>query len=494
MLTVNVLSTLTLKPLLLMALAYVLFRQDQRRSASHQHVLTTAILWGLPCLLLLSFLLPALPFRLTWLAQDVHAFWLQSLGQWVQTPAVQTALALYLFVALFHLFYLALGLHMLKRIERNAIAFEHASTCHLLQHLTGNRQPIAVRVSPDIRTPQVWGWRRPTLLLPPSIATTSPEQVNLILLHELGHVARNDWLIRQMSRVICAVFWFLPPVWWLARRQAALSERATDDWVLRVENRPADYAELLLKSAHSLRQDLPTEALNGSELFQRIQLLLDGNLDRDPRQPEALWLALCVTGLLTLGIGVSQFQPDNSAHYQPHHSRWTWLKEDVSPGARGEGSAAPGPGAATHLPGARPSDAFTQVLRAPGKPLPEMVSVIAPAYQPEAEPVQWTTDIQVGSPDFRHIMPVQVVTPNYPRRALTRGINGRVVLRFAIDPEGRAIHIETLTSPHPLLSQAAAQALADSRFATPRLNGQAFTLTDVIEEYYFQILADPPDT
>src|SRR5947208_2298285 len=39
-----------------------------------------------------------------------------------------------------------------------------------------------------------WGWRRPTVLLPAAASTWSRERIDVVMMHELAHIARRDWL------------------------------------------------------------------------------------------------------------------------------------------------------------------------------------------------------------------------------------------------------------------------------------------------------------
>jgi TonB family protein len=51
------------------------------------------------------------------------------------------------------------------------------------------------------------------------------------------------------------------------------------------------------------------------------------------------------------------------------------------------------------------------------------------------------------------------VSPDYPERALARNIEGEVVLDLLVDPAGQVAQAVALSSPHPSLSRAAADAL-----------------------------------
>lgn len=481
MIAANLLANLLIKPLLLTALGSFFFRQAAHRSASHQHLLASTLLAGLPLVIAAAFYFPGIGLRLPtnsdhWSLMSVQALLLQ--------PWAQGFIAVYLFGVLFTLFYLVLGLFLLNTIERQAVPSELQTRLDKLRRMSGVRHPVALKASNAIAHPQVWGWRRPTLLVPIHFHQNSAAEQDLALLHELGHVARNDWSLSIAGRVICALFWPLLPVWWLAANQRQLAERATDDWVLATHNRPEDYADLLLNSARVLQQDLPSQALNGSPLFQRIQCLLNDNLDRDVRDRQSLAGGLVLTLSLSALLAIAYIHPISPAT-TGNQITWRWLPQETveaTPPAESPLSVAPLP---TQLP---------EPQRPAREPM-EQVRVVVRAAQDEPDFADTAAPtIQVGRPDLPGIMPVILVTPDYPRSALRRGIEGVVTLSFSINTEGQPVDIHAVQSPHPVLTQAAVEAMQQSRYRAPFFNGQPVQLTGLTEDYRFQIQADPPDT
>ena len=62
-----------------------------------------------------------------------------------------------------------------------------------------------------ITVPMVWGLFRPVILLPALMRTNwQPERQRAVLLHELAHIQRQDWLMQTMARITCAMYWFNP--------------------------------------------------------------------------------------------------------------------------------------------------------------------------------------------------------------------------------------------------------------------------------------------
>ena len=97
------------------------------------------------------------------------------------------------------------------------------------------------------------GVRRPVLLVHAGARKWPPERRRVVLLHELAHVRRADWLTLVAAEIAGAIYWFHPLVW-LARREARRScERACDDLVLDHGTKPSVYAAHLLGIVRSLK-------------------------------------------------------------------------------------------------------------------------------------------------------------------------------------------------------------------------------------------------
>ncbi|HJU86356.1 MAG TPA: M56 family metallopeptidase, partial [Gemmatimonadota bacterium] len=112
-------------------------------------------------------------------------------------------------------------------IDRGEIPALTTALCGAL----GISRRVSVRLCPDRMMPMVWGAVRPVILLPAEATGWSAELKRDVLLHELAHVRRHDYLNQLVTRFACAVHWFNPLAWRAARRVWAERERACDDHV-----------------------------------------------------------------------------------------------------------------------------------------------------------------------------------------------------------------------------------------------------------------------
>jgi beta-lactamase regulating signal transducer with metallopeptidase domain len=135
----------------------------------------------------------------------------------------------------------------------------------------GLRRKVRLLQATGPAMPMTWGVRRPAILLPAEAGEWPVEQRRDVLLHELAHVKRHDFLIQLIARVACAVYWFHPLVWLAAARLCEERERACDDQVLRAGAKPSAYATHLLEIARGLRA-APATSLASVAMARPAQL------------------------------------------------------------------------------------------------------------------------------------------------------------------------------------------------------------------------------
>ncbi len=74
-------------------------------------------------------------------------------------------------------------------------------------------------------------------------------------------------------------------------------------------------------------------------------------------------------------------------------------------------------------------------------------------------------------PAIRGGLGAYYINIEYPAEAVRQGIEGRLMLKFVVDTEGRPTNISVLTSLHPLCDSAAVRALRETTFVPGRQNG-----------------------
>ena len=206
-----------------------------------------------------------------------------------------------------------LGLVALLRIERSSTELRTdpwetmVSECR--QDL-GIRKPVRLLHFPGRIMPMTWGVLRNFVVLPSSAARWSGQRVRAVLMHELAHIRRGDYVASLLRDAVCAFYWFHPLVWWAAKEMDEDREEASDDAVIAAGQRPADYASHLATIAtRGLVIDPqvhPKVALAEKPLLLRIRSILTPWKSRHPitrlqRFQLGTILGLMLAALLLIG-------------------------------------------------------------------------------------------------------------------------------------------------------------------------------------------------
>jgi beta-lactamase regulating signal transducer with metallopeptidase domain/Leucine-rich repeat (LRR) protein len=200
-----------------------------------------------------------------------------------------------------------LGIVSLHRLGRTSRCETAESWLELLRHLLmrlGFKRRVVLLQTAQRRMPMTWGVLRPKVLLPEESDQWPEDRRSVVLLHELAHAQRRDYLTHLITRLVCALYWFNPLVWLAARRMVAERERACDDIVLRHGAEPADYAEQVLEISAGLSLGW-FAGYNGVAMARPSNLegRLRAILDRGQNRATVTWFTmLAVLALLSVAV------------------------------------------------------------------------------------------------------------------------------------------------------------------------------------------------
>lgn len=138
-------------------------------------------------------------------------------------------------------------------------------------------RPVTLLQSELVNVPVAIGWLKPVILIPAGmLCQLSPEQVESILLHELAHIRRQDFLVNIMQGIVEAVFFFNPALLWLSALIREEREACCDDMVLTHISRKGDYLEALLAMGSSTGKiNLAMSLASGSnQLKNRLKRMI----------------------------------------------------------------------------------------------------------------------------------------------------------------------------------------------------------------------------
>lgn len=113
-----------------------------------------------------------------------------------------------------------------------------------------NSRKVQVRISEDQTVPAAIGFFDPIILIPGWAVRELPaSELRTILLHEFAHIERHDSFTNLAQKLIKALFFFHPAVWWIDQRLCLEREMACDDAVLSATGDPEAYAACLVSLA-----------------------------------------------------------------------------------------------------------------------------------------------------------------------------------------------------------------------------------------------------
>ena len=137
---------------------------------------------------------------------------------------------------------------------------------------------IKIGTSEKVTSPMVFGYLEPIILLPISICNQlSTQEIKFILLHEIAHIIRQDYLINIITTFSKLVMWFNPFAYLFNKVIQLQREIACDQFVIENINAPVHYAKALYNLAQSASNNnlqLSLGALSSNnQLLNRIQVL-----------------------------------------------------------------------------------------------------------------------------------------------------------------------------------------------------------------------------
>ena len=134
---------------------------------------------------------------------------------------------------------------------------------------------VKLAICPRVGSPALIGLLRPVILLPRK--GIPPEELALILRHELIHLRRSDILYKLAAQAVNAVHWFHPLSWALARQVNELCELACDEAAVRglTQSQRRQYGLAIINQVEAAHTALPQSVPAFSKAKQNLIKRLD---------------------------------------------------------------------------------------------------------------------------------------------------------------------------------------------------------------------------
>lgn len=147
---------------------------------------------------------------------------------------------------------------------------------------------IQLRITPrllislKVDVPMAIGWLKPVVLLPANMITgLNSEQLEMLILHELAHIRRHDYLVNFLQTLVEILLFFHPAVLWVSKQMRNEREYCSDDIAVQHCGNAIAYAHTLADTAslctkvHNHTIPAMAMAASGGDLKQRVIRLVD---------------------------------------------------------------------------------------------------------------------------------------------------------------------------------------------------------------------------
>ncbi|MFT6208121.1 MAG: TonB family protein [Colwellia sp.] len=162
--------------------------------------------------------------------------------------------------------------------------------------------------------PMAIGWLKPIVLVPVTMLTgLTPAQLDMLILHELAHIRRHDYLVNFIQTLVEIFLFFHPAVRWVSKQMRNEREYCSDDIAVQHCGNPVAYAHTLADTASICdshrHHSIPAMAMaaSGGDLKQRVLRLVDHDQHCSTTTHSGKWLASIVIIFSIIAVGSNKY-------------------------------------------------------------------------------------------------------------------------------------------------------------------------------------------
>ena len=194
-------------------------------------------------------------------------------------------------------------------------------------------QPITLYLSTYIEVPSVVGFLKPFILLPIAIVNNlSEEQLQAVLIHEIAHIKRQDFLINMLQTFIELILFFNPFAKLLSSTVKRERENCCDDMVVNFNYDKHNYAKalVLLEEHRKFNLQFAMAATDDKKLLlKRIKRLFSSeNHQTTLTMMQRFFMVfgcILICGIMYLCNSMLPFQIKNSGQFLTKGIDRTWI-------------------------------------------------------------------------------------------------------------------------------------------------------------------------
>ena len=170
-------------------------------------------------------------------------------------------------------------LHHARQQRVYAAAEEWRERLQQCCHALGVTRTVRLLESAYVKVPVVAGHLKPVILMPVGLLTGLPaQQIEAVLLHELAHIRRHDYIVNLLQVCCETVFFFNPGLLWMSVLLRDEREHCCDDIALQQTGSKKTFIEALISfKEYTLSARYPAVAFPGrkNQLLQRVSRIIN---------------------------------------------------------------------------------------------------------------------------------------------------------------------------------------------------------------------------
>ncbi|UYQ94885.1 M56 family metallopeptidase [Chitinophaga horti] len=222
------------------------------------------------------------------------------------------------------LLWLLSSLIYLQRVRRYKTFTPDEEWVHKVAELS-QRIGLSVKVrlleSGMIKVPAVVGILKPVILMPAGLLAGMPaEQLEAVLLHELAHIRRRDFLVNLFQHFAETIFFFNPALLWISARVREEREHCCDDMAITVTQSKTGYVramvsfmELNLDARQGFAMTFPGKK---NQLLDRVKRIVYNN-NKTLNMAEKSFLLICLSLTGTIGLLIANTEKIKATPQDP---------------------------------------------------------------------------------------------------------------------------------------------------------------------------------
>src|SRR5579862_1407821 len=201
----------------------------------------------------------------------------------------------------------AIYIQRLRRLRIFAPSVSWQRRLRELARTLGMKKSVLFFESGIVKAPLVVGFFKPVILFPLSMMTQLPaEQVEAVLLHELAHIRRKDYLVNLVQNLAEVIFFFNPGVLWISAAIRDERENCCDDMAVTGRGNREEFVNALVSfQEYYMRGSGIALGFPGrkNRLLDRATRILTNN-NKTLNNMEKISLA---TGIVVAALSISAF-------------------------------------------------------------------------------------------------------------------------------------------------------------------------------------------